>query len=134
MPEWIFGEVTKEQFINENDEDVKAGIYEVMESKGEGTMLSFLGAKEVDKQTVVHGDSSIEELTLYKTTERFKEEEDLNGNSPCPLAWIKMICPSTSTTYLIPTDSSFNNAIDAAKFARPTIVPQELEYNWLQRN
>jgi hypothetical protein len=135
MPSWIFEkDITKEQFINEENEDIKAGIYEVIEAKGEGTMLSFLGAKEVDKQSVVHGDGSVEELILYKTTERFQEEEDLNGNNNVPLAWIKMTCPSTGTNYLIPSDSSFNNAVDAAKFARPSIVPQELEYNWLQRN
>jgi hypothetical protein len=134
MPQWIFGEVTKEQFINETNEDIKAGIYEVIEAKGEGTMLNFLGATEVDKQSVVHGDGSVEELILYKTTERFKEEEDLNGKTNVPLAWIKMCCPSTGTKYLIPSDSSFNSAMDAAKFARPTIVPQELEYTWLQRN
>jgi hypothetical protein len=135
MPEWIFSsEITKEQFINEENEDIKAGIYEVIESKGEGTMLTFLGAKEADKKSVIHGDGSVEELILYKTTECFKEEEDLNGRTNVPLAWIKMCCPSTGTNYLIPTDSSFTSAIDAAKFARPTIVPQELEYNWLQRN
>jgi len=133
MPEWIFGKVTKEQFINEDNEDIKAGIYEVIESKGEGAMLTFLGAKEVDRQTFVHSDGT-EEMILYKTEETFEEEEDLNGNTGVPLAWLRMSCPSTGTNYLIPTDSSFNTAVEAAKFARPSIVPKELDYTWNSRN
>ena len=97
-------------------------------------MLTFLDATEIDNQTIVHSDGSLETLILYKTKETFSEEEDLNGNTNVPLAWIKMTCPSTSTNYLIPTDSSFNNAVDAAKFARPSIIPNELEYSWIQRN
>ena len=139
MPDWIFNKVnnntiTKEEFINERNEDIKAGIYELIEAKGEGSMLTFLDATEIDNQTIVHSDGSLETLILYKTKETFSEEEDLNGNTNVPLAWIKMTCPSTSTNYLIPTDSSFNNAVDAAKFARPSIIPNELEYSWIQRN
>jgi len=100
MPEWIFekvasGTLTKEDFINENDEDIRAGIYEVVEGmRGEGGMLELLGAKVVDEKQIVHRDSSMETLQLYKTTERFQEEEDLNGKSNVPLAWLKMVCPA----------------------------------------
>lgn len=135
MPKEIFsGKITKEHFIKEESEDIKAGIYEIIESKGEGSMLEFLGAKEIDKQTFIHANGDLEEMVLYKTKEKFKEEEDLNGNSPSPLAWLKMQCPSTGTRYLIPSDGSFTNCIDAAKFHRPNEVPKEIEYTWNSRN
>lgn len=134
MPSWIFGKITKEQFLSEPNEDIKAGIYEIVEAKGEGSMLIFLDAKEVDRQTIVHTNGDLEELVLYKTNELFEMEEDLNGNSPSPLTWIKMICPSTNSNYLIPSDGSFNNCIDAAKYARPEMVDNNVDYKWSQRN
>lgn len=139
MPSWIFedflsGSLTREKFMKEQNEDIRAGIYELIESKGEGLMLEFLGATEIDKQQFVHANGELEEMTLYKTKEKFKEEEDLNGKSPAQLAWLRMSCPSTGQNYLIPSDSSFNNCVDAAKFHRPTEVPKELEYTWHSRN
>lgn len=139
MPKWIFekhkkGELTKNDFIKEENEDVKAGIYEIVESSGEGSMLEFLGATETDRDLVTHGNGDIEELVLYKTKEKFKEETDLKGNSNVPLAWLRMICPSTGTRYLIPTDSSFDNCIEAAKYHRPSQVPTKLQYKWMSRN
>jgi len=125
---------TKEDFINEQNEDIKAGMYELIESKGEGSMLKFLGAEEIDKKTFVHANGDLEEMILYKTKEKFSEEEDLNGNSPSPLAWLKMSCPSTGQNYLIPSDGSFNNCEEAAKFARPVGVPKDLPYIWNSRN
>jgi hypothetical protein len=139
MPSWIFekyksGELTKEMFISEKNEDIKAGIYEIIESKGEGSMLKFLGAKEADKTTFVHKDGSLEEMILYKTTEKFNEEVDLNGKSPASLAWLQMKCPSTGQAYMIPSDSSFSDCNEAAKYHRPEYVPKEVEYSWNQRN
>ena len=138
MPKWIFDKyqnntLTKNDFINETNEDIRGGIYELIESGGEGKMLNFLGAIEVDKKILKHeiGD---EELILYKTNEVFNEEEDLNGKSPASLAWLKMTCPSTGTNYLIPTDSSFNDCISAAKYHRPNEIPSELDYFWNSRN
>lgn len=134
MPKEIFQGFTRDQFLKEQNEDVRAGMYEIMEAKGEGTMLKFLGAKEIDKQSFVHEEGEIEEMVLYKTDEKFAEEEDLNGNSPAQLAWLKMSCASTGQTYLIPSDSSFNNCIDAAKFHRPNEVPKEVPYKWDSRS
>lgn len=135
MPKRIFeSTITKKDFINEDNEDIKAGIYEIMEAKGEGTMLEFLGAKEIDRKQFVHAGGEIEEMILYKTKERFQEETDLNGKSGVPLAWLKMSCPSTGTNYLIPSDSSFSNCIDAAKYHRPNEVPSKLDYLWNSRN
>lgn len=139
MPKEIFekkakGELTKANFLSAENEDIKAGIYELIEGDGEGSMLEFLGAKLVDAQTIVHRNGETETLELYKTKETFEEEEDLDGNMNVPLAWLKMVCPSTNTNYLIPTDSSFLNCTDAAKYHRPNGVPFELIYSWDSRN
>jgi len=138
VPKMIFNKInnntlTKTDFINEENEDIKANIYEIIESKGEGSILKFLDVIEVDKQNINHV-NGCEEMILYKTKELFKEEVDLNGKSPAPLAWLKMTCPSTGSVYLIPTDGSFNNVIDAAKYHRPSEVPIELDYFWNSRN
>jgi hypothetical protein len=147
MPSWIFEKfksktLTKEMFINEQNEDVKAGINELFESEKEGAMMHFLGAEEVDRCVITHDiynpitlviESQTEELILYKTSEKFKEETDLKGRSNVPLAWISMRCPSTESQYLIPTDSSFLTAIEAAKYHRPEI-PVEVEYKWNSRS
>lgn len=139
MPEWIFskykdGTLTKMDFINEENEDIKAGIYEIIETGGEGSMLTFLGAVEVDKKSIIHTNGEVEELILYKTTEEFEMEEDLNGKSPAALAWLRMTCPSTGQNYLIPSDSSFDDAKEAAKYHRPTLVPRSHDYAWTSRN
>jgi len=138
MPELIFekannNSLIKTDFINETNEDVRGGIYEIIESKGEGEMMKFLDAVEVDRKTIKHAHGD-EEFILYKTKEVFNEEEDLNGNSPAALAWLKMTCPSTGQNYLIPTDSSFNDCIEAAKYHRPNEIPKELDYFWNSRN
>lgn len=135
MPKRIFNkELTKHDFINETNSDAQAGIYEIVESAGEGSMLKLLGAEEVDSQTFIHANGSIEEMTLYKTKEKFRSEIDLNGNWNVPLAWLKMSCPSTNQTYLIPSDSAFDNCVDAAKYHRPDEVPTDIDYSWHQRN
>lgn len=71
--------------------------------------FNYKDAVEVDKHIFIHKNGESEEMILYKTKEKFNGEEDLSGNSPAPLAWLKMTCPSTGTKYLIPSDVSFNN-------------------------
>jgi len=135
MPKRIFEtKFTKEDFFKEENEDVRGGMYEIIEAQGEGSMLTFLGAKEIDKKSFVHANGEIEEMILYKTDELFAEEEDLNGKSPAALAWLKMSCASTGQNYLIPSDSSFTNCVDAAKYHRPSEVPTEIEYKWNSRS
>lgn len=135
MPKWIFEkQFSREDFIKEQNEDTKAGMYEIMESKGEGTMLTFLGAKEIDRQSFVHKNGEVEEMVLYRTDEKFIGEEDLKGNTPAPLAWLKMSCASTSQVYLIPSDGSFKTCIEAAKFHRPDEVSDKVNYEWDSRS
>ena len=73
-------------------------------------------------------------MELYKTTEYFMEEEDLNGSCPAQLAWLKIICPSTGSVYLIPSDSAFDTCVEAAKYHRPDYVTKEVPYTWEQRS
>ena len=134
MPGWIFNGFTKDQFIGEENADIKAGMYAIIESKGEGGMLTFLGAAKVHEQSFIHDTGDIEVMELYKTRERFWEEEDLNGNRNVPLCWLKLICPSTGATYLIPSDPSFNTCEEAAKYARPDYVSKELPYKWFSHS
>ena len=119
---------------DETNEDVRAGIYEVVEGSGEGSMMKFLDAKEVDKQTIVHKNGSTEECILYKSENSFPGETDLTGKSNVPLAWVKLTCPTSGTRYLIPSDSSFTNVLDALKYHRPEGVPESLKYVWHSRN
>ena len=134
MPAKIFNGFTKEDFINMKNEDVRAGMYAIIESRGEGAMLDFLGAKKVHEQQFVHANGDIESMELYKTTEYFIEEEDLNGSCPAQLAWLKITCPSTGSLYLIPSDSAFDTCMEAAKYHRPDYVTKEVPYIWEQRS
>ena len=133
MPSWIFDKnnLTKEKFLNEENEDIRAGIVEVL---GEEELLKLLNAECVNESKVEHKNGEAETLLLYKTKETIAEEEDLNGKSNVPLAWLRMTCPSTGSNYLIFTDSSFNTAIEAAKYHRPELIPSEIDYIWDSRN
>jgi hypothetical protein len=122
------------EFITMEDEDIRAGMYAIIESDGEGSMLKFLEAKKVHEQKFVHANGDIETMELYKTVETYKNEEDLNGNSPAPLAWLKIICPSTGSVYLIPSDGAFNTCAAAAKYHRPDFVAHNVPYIWEQRS
>jgi hypothetical protein len=83
--------LTREEFIKERNSDYKGAWYEILGQKG---IMDLLGAKEVDKQTLVHANGDLEEITLLKTEEKFEEI----GNEP--FAWVKMVCPTTGTQYL----------------------------------
>ena len=109
LPVWIWQKAekngfTKEDFLKEANSEVKGGIYEVM---GQSKMMTLLGAVEIDKRTIVHKNGDMEEVTLLKTKEKFAEIDNQ------PFAWVKMICPSTGTTYLQGVEPHHKNAIDA---------------------
>jgi len=96
LPEWIWekaavGLITREMFLKEKNSDIKGGIYAVM---GQKRMMKLLGAKEIDTQKIVHTNGDIETVTLLKTKDKFPEFDNQ------PMAWVKMICPSTGTVYL----------------------------------
>jgi hypothetical protein len=96
--------LTREQFLKETNSEFKAAWYEILGQKG---MLDLLGAMEVDKQTLVHNNGDLEEVTLLKTKETFEEIDNQ------PFAWVKMVCPSTGTQYLQGVEPHHTNALDA---------------------
>jgi len=125
---------TKDDFLKETNEDIRAIMFEIVEARGEGKMMEFLDAYEYGKEVIDHKNGEKETLVLYRTKETFPELSDINGNTNVPLCWLKLICPSTNTTYLISTDASFKTPLEAAKFHRDGDVPFELEYSWLSRS
>jgi hypothetical protein len=130
----IEGEITKERFLTEENEDIRGAIFEIVESKGEGSMMDLLEAYEYGTETIEHRNGEQEVLTLYRTKETFAELQDINGKTDVPLCWLRLVCPSTGQNYLISTDSSFKTPTEAAKYHRPEEVPFELGYSWLSRN
>ena len=108
LPEWIWKEknkITKKQFLEESNAEIRAAIYTIL---GEKRIMEVLGAKEIDKQLVQHANDEVEIIKLYKTTETFSE---INNES---FAWVKFICPSTGTEYIIACEPKFDNAKEAA--------------------
>ena len=119
----IAGKVTKNDFIKEGNEENKAAIYEIL---GQEKMLQLLDAKEIDRGTFVHTCGDLEEVILYKTTERLPE---LNNQ---PLAWVRFVCPSTGTNYLIDVEPRHTDARKAAVSTSPIIETVE-DYSWDER-
>lgn len=140
VPDWVFEKyfsktLTFNDFLNEENEDIKAAIITLIEeNEGPEGVLNFLNAQEIDKQTLVHKSGHIEEITLYKTKEKYSFLQDHNGIMNQPYAWTRFVCPSTEQVYLIATSAAFDNALDSAKFHRPSAVPAELLYNFSQFN
>ena len=132
--ELIDGEITKERFLTEENEDIRGAIFEIVEAKGEGSMMDLLEAYEYATETIHHANGEEEVLTLYRTKETFAELQDIKGNEDVPLCWLRLVCPSTGQNYLISTDASFTTPTEAAKYHRPEEVPFELGYSWLSRN
>lgn len=116
--------LTQKEFLNEKNDELRSAAFEYLGND----FAEFLGASEVDSQTFVHGAGEMETITLIKTKKK------LNVVKNEPYAWIKRICPSTGTVYMTPTDPRFTTALEAAKFHRPSWVPQELDYNWISRS
>ena len=125
--------ITRDRFLNETNEEYRAAMYEIIEHRKQGGMLELLDAYIADSVTLVHTGGEMETLEYYKTKDEFNGETDINGKSPAQLAWLKMICPSTSTQYLVPVDSGFKTAEDAAKSTRPSFIPLNVPYFWTFR-
>ena len=121
----IAGKYTFEEYIKEQNDEMRSAAYEIM---GAEKMLTFLNASLVDECSIVHKNGDVENISIYKTKQR------LNKVKNEPYAWIKRICPSTGTTYLTPTNPAFDKAIEAAKFHRPEFVPASVDYSWYSRS
>ncbi len=75
-----------------------------------------------------------ENLQLYRTTKTFPFAMDRDKKLGAALAWVRFLCPSTGSTYLISTCPKFDKALDAAKFCRPAAIPTEFPYKWVSAN
>jgi hypothetical protein len=69
--------------------------------------MELLGAKEVDKQIIVHKNGDLETVTLLKTDDVFPEIDNQ------PFAWVKMVCRSTGTQYLHGVEPHHTCALEA---------------------
>jgi len=106
LPKWIWdkslkGKITRDDFLKEKNEEIKAGIYEVM---GQKKMMDLLGTTVIDWKVIKHANGEKEKAILYKTKETFKEIDNK------PFAWVGVICPSTGASYLLGVEPHHTNA------------------------
>ena len=123
IPSWVIEEkdaITKEKFINETNSDIKGAIYEVLGTEG---MMKMLGAEVIDTKNIHHANGEEEIVELLKTKDTFPELDNM------PLAWIKMICPSTGTTYLQGVEPKYTDAIEAIASLSP-FTKEEYSFNY----
>jgi hypothetical protein len=107
VPAWIFEKkerITKNMFLNEENTETKAAIYEVL---GQKRMMEMLGAQRVHTSEIQHANGETETVELLKTRDKFPETGDE------PFAWVKVTCPSTGTNYLLGVESKYENAAEA---------------------
>lgn len=123
IPDWVVENkhsITRGQFLNEKNLDIKGAIYEVLGSKG---IMNLLGAEITDTKTIHHANGDVETVKLLKTKDTFPELDD------DPLAWVKMTCPSTGTNYLVGVDPQYNDAIEAIASLSP-FTKDEYSFNF----
>ena len=123
IPEWVVEKkdaITKEQFLQEKNSDIRGAIYEVLGSEG---IINLLGAEITDTKTIHHANGEVETVELLKTKDTFSELDD------DPLAWVKMTCPSTGTNYLIGVEPQYNDAIEAIASLSP-FTKEEYSFNF----
>lgn len=97
------GEITKKDWLSETNEDIKSAWYEIL---GPDKVMEILEAKEIDSQTIVHDNGELENHILYKTKFILSEIGE-------HLAWVKFICPSTGSNYLISVNPKWNTCKEA---------------------
>jgi hypothetical protein len=107
VPEWVFDlkdNITREQFLNMENVEIKAAFYEIL---GEKRMMEMLEAETVHTSEIRHANGEVETVELIKTRDKFPEI----GNQP--FAWVKVTCPSTGTNYLLGVEPKHTNAAEA---------------------
>lgn len=114
------GKLTLKKFMAENNEDTRAAWVEIL---GPEKMMNLLGAELIDKGVIHHNNGEDETVELYKTKERFPE----TGNEP--FAWVKFICPSTGSTYMVDVEPKHTKAVEAAVSTSPFNISVE-EYKF----
>ena len=123
IPEWVVEKkdaITKDQFLQEKNSDIKGAIYEVLGSEG---IINLLGAEITDTKTIHHANGDVETVELLKTKDTFPELDNE------PMAWVKMTCPSTGTNYLVGVEPKYNDAIEAIASLSP-FTKDEYSFNF----
>lgn len=123
IPEWVVEKkdaITKDQFLQEKNSDIKGAIYEVLGSEG---IINLLGAEITDTKTIHHANGDVETVELLKTKDTFPELDNK------PMAWVKMTCPSTGTNYLVGVEPKYNDAIEAIASLSP-FTKDEYSFNF----
>lgn len=123
IPEWVIEKkdsITKDQFLQEKNSDIKGAIYEVLGSEG---IINLLGAEITDTNTIHHANGDVETVELLKTKDIFPELDNK------PMAWVKMTCPSTGTNYLQGVEPQYNDAIEAIASLSP-FTKDEYSFNF----
>ena len=123
IPEWVVEKkdaITKDQFLQEKNLDIKGAIYEVLGSEG---IINLLGAEITDTKTIHHANGDVETVELLKTKDTFPELDNK------PMAWVKMTCPSTGTNYLVGVEPKYNDAIEAIASLSP-FTKEEYSFNF----
>lgn len=136
VPEWIFTQYgTKNlyhRFLREDNEDIRSAIITLIkEREGSEGVFHFLKAELVDEKEIVHFSGYKEVLRLYKSKEKFDFLQNRHGESEQPYCWSEFTCPSTGSTYLIDNSADFTDAVEAAKFLRPSFIPRKFTYRWV---
>lgn len=121
----LLGEISQKEFIEEQNDEKRSAAYMLL---GEQKVMNLLEAFLVDEVLLTHENGECEKIAFYKT------KKPLNKFKKKPYAWRKMICPSTGTVYLTPTDPDLKTALDVAKFHRPDFVPNATNYSWISRS
>ncbi len=142
---------TLEDFIRCMDEEERAMMFEIVNERSPDAIIDFFQLVEIDRQTIEH-DVKIpmynslgefvgfkeakeqETLILYHSRQEFEDVRDpmMVYSFRSKLAWIRFVCPSTGTNYMIYTSPSFKSAIEAAKYSRPFSI--DIPYQWTQRS
>jgi hypothetical protein len=107
------GEVTRDIYNAEANQDTRAAWYEIL---GQERMMQILDVEEIDRGTFVHNDGSVEEVILLKTKQSYPETGDN------PYAWVRFVCPSTGTNYLIDVEPHHTSAVEAAVSTSPLVT------------
>jgi hypothetical protein len=123
LPSWIWekkDKITKEMFLTEKNAEIRGAMYTIL---GEKRIMELLDTIEVDKQVIQHANEDIEIVKLYKTRESFPEIDNK------PFAWVKFICPSTGSDYLIACEPHHTDAKVAAA-SLSLFKPEEYSFDF----
>jgi hypothetical protein len=121
----LTGELAQKEFLTEENDERRSAAYLLI---GEEKMMKLLDAQLVDEISITHENGETENIGYYKT------KKALNTFKKKPYAWRKVVCPSTGTSYLTPTNPDLKTALDVAKFHRPNFVPSNIPYTWFSRS